>query len=248
MTNSLLKYIEVSRNKSLDRVPGADAFANVYFSGTTYSLWKAARGPTAQYSKGLVLDAGSGRGAWKGLIARGAERESLDVAPKGNEHVTWIADLMAMPQVPSERYDAVICHQVLEHIPQPPAAIAELFRVLKEGGFLVISVPHLSRQHELPHDYYRFTPNGLKRILEDSGFEVSLLEPYGGLLSFLHHQFSTAFLGIASVFRPLQWICTVLNAPLSVLAGRLDRSLDRSGILTLGVVAVAHKPLIDAHD
>jgi SAM-dependent methyltransferase len=196
----------------------------------------------------LVLDAGSGRGAWKSVIEAGATRESLDIAPKADEQVTWIADLTDMPQVPANRYDAAVCHQVLEHVPRPAAAAAELFRVLKPGGTLVISVPHLSRQHELPHDYFRFTPNGLARLLADAGFEIVSVEPYGGLCCFIHHQLATLVLGAAAMFRPLHALVAALNAPFSVLAAWLDRLIDPSGMLANGVVAVACKPQASSHD
>ena len=236
---SLTHYLQKARLRTLDRQPEADAFANVYYSGTTYSLWKAARGPTLEHSVGLVLDAGSGRGAWASIICQRATRESVDIAPKSGEVVTWIADLTEMPVVPSGRYDAAVCHQVLEHVPDPAAAVRELHRVLKPGGALVISVPHLSRQHELPHDYFRFTPQGLQRLLEDAGFEVRSIAGYGGVLSFLHHQFATAFIGIAAVSPALHWLATALNAPLSVLSTKLDAVLDRGKLLAVGVVAVA---------
>ncbi|WP_082826236.1 class I SAM-dependent methyltransferase [Croceicoccus estronivorus] len=242
MAKSITKYIQNARQKALDRDAGADKLCNIYFSGTTYSLWKAAFQPTSKYSKGLVLDAGSGRGAWSGIITRNAIRESLDIAPKANEQVTWLADITDMPQVPTERYDATICHQVLEHVPNPSAAICELFRTLKKGGTLVISAPHLSRQHELPHDYFRFTPRGLESLLRNAGFEIETITIYGGILSFLHHQFATVLIGLTSIFRPLLVVSTILNAPLSLASAKVDRFLDRSGLLAVGIVAVAHKP------
>lgn len=238
---TLTSRLQSSRLKSLDRQPAADAFENVYFSGTTYSLWRAAAGPTAQHSVGLVLDAGSGRGAWAPIISRGGTRESVDIAPKAGEQVTWRADLTDMPEVPSDRYDAAVCHQVLEHVPDPAAAARELLRVLKPGGTLVISVPHLSRQHELPHDYFRFTPQGLRRLLEDAGFEIRSITAYGGVFSFLHHQFATAFIGLAAIARPLHALAVVLNAPLSILAAKLDDALDRRRLLAVGVIATAVK-------
>lgn len=235
-------YLQRARAARLDRAPLASAFANRYFSGTTCSLFRAACGPTAQVSKGLVLDAGSGRGAWRDVIEHNATRESVDIAPKAGEQVTWIADLTAMPQVPSARYDGIVCHQVLEHVPHPVAAVNELFRVLKPGGSIAISVPHLSRQHELPHDYFRFTPQGLRRMLEDAGFEVQSMRHYGGVACFLHHQFATALLGLVSVAGPIEWLASALNAPLSVLCDRFDAWTDRRGLLAVGAVAVARKP------
>lgn len=242
MASGVVSYLQRARQKTLDKQPSADAFESIYFSGTTYGLWRAARQPTAHYSRGLVLDAGSGRGAWKSTIEQNATRESLDIAPKAGENVTWIADVTAMPQVPSERYDTAVCHQVLEHVSRPAAAISELFRTLKPGGTLVISVPHLSRQHELPHDYFRFTPQGLRVLLEDAGFELVSLKHFGGLLSFVHHQLSTAVLGLASVFAPLYKLAALLNAPIAVLAVILDETIDRSGLLANGVIAIATKP------
>lgn len=238
MTN-IIDHLQRVRQRELDRDPAADAFINIYFSGTTYSLWRAAKEPTSQHSRGLVLDAGSGRGAWAGVINRHAMRESVDIMPKAGEKVTWVADLTNMPQVPSERYDAVVCHQVLEHVPDPAAAAHELNRVLKPGGTLIISVPHLSRQHELPHDYFRYTPQGLKRLLEGAGFEVRSITGYGGVLCFLHHQFSMVFIGLAAFARPVHALATAINAPLSMLMMRLDELLDRKKLLAVGVVAVA---------
>lgn len=239
----LLKLIEKSRQRTLDRSPSAGAFTNVFYSGTTYSLWRVAEPLTRLASHQLVLDAGSGRGGWKQIIeSAGATRESVDIAPKADEQVTWIADLTHMPQVPSDRYDSIVCHQVLEHVPSPARAIAEMYRTLKPGGSLVLSVPHLSRQHELPHDYFRFTPGGLNRLLVESGFAVERVEIYGGLLTFVHHQLSTVLLGLAAVSRPTYLLAAALNAPFSWLTSAMDRVVDRRGLLANGVVALARKP------
>lgn len=243
MADALMSQLRKARQRTLDRSSSAQSFASIYYSGTTYALWRAAEEPTAKASKGLVLDAGSGRGAWQGVIERsGAVRESIDIAPKAAEQVTWVGDLTDMPQVPSRRYDAAVCHQVLEHVADPQAAANELCRVLKAGGALVISVPHLSRQHELPHDYFRFTPGGLQRLLHQAGFEVLSVKTFGGLCTFVHHQFSTLLLESSAIFYPLHRLCLALNAPLSVLAAAIDRVVDRNGLLANGVIAVARKP------
>ena len=47
--------------------------------------------------------------------------------------------------MPSGRFDAAVCHQVLEHIPRPAAALGELHRVLKPGGVLRLALPDLDR-------------------------------------------------------------------------------------------------------
>lgn len=235
--------LATARNRALDNNAGIQAFANRMFSGTTYSMWRAGESLTERAAQGLTLDAGSGRGGWAGVIARNGIRESVDIAPRGDEAVTWVADLQNMPLVPAERYDGVVCHQVLEHVPRPADALAEIYRVLKPGGMAVISVPHLSRQHELPHDYARFTPGGLRYLTEEAGFEIVELSHYGGLACFIHHQLATvacAALGAVPIIGvPL---FRALNAPVSHAVRAFDAFTDPGGLLANGVIALARKP------
>lgn len=240
---SLRQYLKQARERTLDRYPLASHWSNILYSGTTLTLWSAASGPTRNCSKGLVLDAGSGRGGWREVIARGGGvRESVDIVERPGESLTWIADLAHMKEVPDNRYDCVICHQVLEHVQRPWQALEEIVRVLKPGGAFVTSVPHLSRLHDLPHDYFRYTPNGLASLLEACGLELVDLEPYGGVFCFLHHQVATVIFGLAAVFRPLYLLCAVINAPVTLLVVALDSLLELAGRMPNGVVAMARKP------
>lgn len=247
--NMFARFLKRSRQKILDRHADANDPFNYLFSGTAFALWRRANRPTRNASQGLVLDAGSGRGAWRHVIAEGGgRRESLDIGSDGPESPDWVEDLTDMPNVPSERFDAVICHQVLEHTPAPAQALSELHRVMKPGGTIVVSVPHLSRRHELPHDYFRFTQEGLNRLMTDAGFDVVELIPYGGILTFLHHQFSTVLLGVLSILFPLYYIGIVVNAPFSILLAYLDPIIDRGGMLANGVIVVGVRRSADAVD
>ena len=235
-------YLKSRRGEILDRDASMNRFENIYFSGTTYSLWKVARDVTTRYSRGLVLDAGSGRGGWRDIILENAEkREGLDMQALEGEELDWVADLTDMPKVPSERFDAVVCHQVLEHVREPEKALSEINRVMKNDGHLVLSVPHLSRLHELPHDYFRYTPNGIVHMAEKCGFEVKELKTAGGLLTFLHHQFATLFIGLAGISRITYTLAAYLNAPLSVGSALLDRLFDRNALMPNCVVAILKK-------
>ncbi len=238
-------FLKATRQRSLDRHPLASDPVNIYFSGTAFTLWRATVDATRLHSKGLVLDAGSGRGGWRAVIeSTGATREALDITERPGTALDWIADLTAMPDVPSDRFDNVICHQVLEHVPRPQAAMGELARVLKPGGGLLLSVPFLSRLHELPHDYFRYTDAGLRILIEDAGLETVEIRSYGGIMSFLHHQFSTLFLGLATLTGPLYPVFVLLNAPLTLLAVGVDWLADRSGLAPCGYVAVVRKPAV----
>jgi SAM-dependent methyltransferase len=81
------------------------------------------------------------------------------------------------------RFDVVICEQVLEHVPDPFAAAVNLWELCAPDGHVIVSTPFLIRVHELPQydmrDYWRFTPRGLRTLLERGGLEVEEVGSWG---------------------------------------------------------------------
>lgn len=65
-------------------------------------------------------------------------------------------------EFPDATFDAAVCWSVLEHVPHPDRAVAELHRVLKPGGEIWVQLPFLFPYHESPRDYWRVTPDGLR--------------------------------------------------------------------------------------
>jgi SAM-dependent methyltransferase len=82
-----------------------------------------------------------------------------------------------------EAFDVVICEQVLEHVVDPWTAVANLRDLVVPGGSVMVSTPFLIRVHELPAygmpDYWRFTPRGLRTLVERTGLEVAELGSWG---------------------------------------------------------------------
>jgi SAM-dependent methyltransferase len=80
-------------------------------------------------------------------------------------------------------FDVVICEQVLEHVVDPCAAATNLRRLCAPGGRVIVSTPFLIKVHELPiyamHDYWRFTPRGLRTLLERAGLEIEAVGAWG---------------------------------------------------------------------
>lgn len=68
---------------------------------------------------------------------------------------------------PDAAFNAVVCWSVLEHVPHPQRAIAEMLRVLRPGGTIWVQLPFLLPYHADPHDYWRVTPSGLRVWMRD---------------------------------------------------------------------------------
>jgi len=76
-------------------------------------------------------------------------------------------------------FDTLLGIELLEHVPRPEALLTEFRRVLRPGGKLLLTVPFAAPLHQLPYDYRRFTPGGLRELLARHDFEIEALEPRG---------------------------------------------------------------------
>lgn len=76
-------------------------------------------------------------------------------------------DAQAMQVIPSDSYGCVICTELLEHVIEPRRVLAEIKRILKPGGLIIVTVPFDVEIHENQGqpDYWRMTPDGLRIML-----------------------------------------------------------------------------------
>ncbi len=121
------------------------------------------------------------------LPALGDRAETLDLNDFG-EYPDLLGDVCSpFPGWMDARYDAVIALALLEHVYDPPAAVANLRRALVPGGTLFLYVPWIYRYHAPPdlmfQDYQRFSRDGLAYLLRD--FEEVTLYPIRGKYSAL---------------------------------------------------------------
>jgi SAM-dependent methyltransferase len=148
----------------------------------------------------LLPEAESGGEQWQRVVLNAAvdrHLRSLDPARRSAVEISGAAhaqrpwrryesfrypefDLCA-PLDTSEAFDVVICEQVIEHVPDPSAAAANLRRLCRPGGHVVVSTPFLVRVHEIwgMQDYWRFTPRGLRTLLERAGLHVDAIGSWG---------------------------------------------------------------------
>ncbi len=214
------------------------------FTPATYSQLKCTLPLIQEYVRGdLLLDVGCGYMAIRREIeALGMEYHGLDIRPI--EGVQYVMDAQEMKGVPSDTFDAVLCLEVLEHVEFPQKVMREIHRVLRPGGALVLSVPHLSRIHDAPSDYLRFTSFGIAKLSAETGFTVILSHARAGLFSFLGHQVSTLLITSSWRIPVLKTIIWYINA---WLITRLSFAIDRwfpysRELFPLGYSVVAFKP------
>ena len=122
----------------------------------------------AHASARRTLDIGAQNGPYGAFFPH---RVGLDIRP--GTGVRIIGDAQALG-VRSGAFEVVLCTEVLEHLPEPQAAVDEMFRVLEPGGLLLLTTRFLFPIHDAPHDYFRFTKYGLRHLLRR--FEIVQLE------------------------------------------------------------------------
>ncbi|GAB4203773.1 MAG: class I SAM-dependent methyltransferase [Sandaracinaceae bacterium] len=112
-----------------------------------------------------LLDAGAGAGRYRRYCGhlrytsqdfgqydgvgdgKGLHSGTIDYAP-----IDIVSDIAAIP-VPDGSFDAVLCTEVLEHVPDPVRVIHELARILRSGGKLILTAPFASYTHIAPYFY-----------------------------------------------------------------------------------------------
>jgi SAM-dependent methyltransferase len=113
-----------------------------------------------------VLDVGCGDRPYERLLAGAAEVVGFDVP--GNPHADLHGSIDSIP-VDDASFDVVLCLQVLEHVPDPAAAVRELRRVVRPGGRVLLSTHGVYPYHPNPDDLWRWTHAGLERLFITNG-------------------------------------------------------------------------------
>ncbi len=145
-----------------------------------------------QYSKelsGNLLDFGCGAKPYKSLFTNATTYTGVDFENVGHPHLNEQIDVFYDgKKLPFEngKFDAVFASEVFEHIFNLEEMLPELNRVLKPNGKILITCPFVWNEHEVPHDYARYTQFALKHLLENNGFEIITIDKSGDFYMTLH--------------------------------------------------------------
>jgi len=85
-------------------------------------------------------------------------------------------DIDICRNVLNEKFDLIIAEQVFEHLIYPARAAKNIFSMLKDGGYFLITTPFLIRNHPEPNDCTRWTETGMRYFLEDAGFKIDQIK------------------------------------------------------------------------
>ena len=101
-----------------------------------------------------------------------------------NPDATLVGDLTRQNSLPTDAFDCIVCTHVLQLIFEVNKAVSEIYRMLKPGGVLLVAEPHVSMCGSEYNEIWRFTPEGLERLLAQAfGRGNVTVRPYGNSLT-----------------------------------------------------------------
>lgn len=154
--------------------------------------WMRAKAATVP-AGARVLDVGAGTCPYRELFAhcdyRTHDFKQYEGVKLGNTHeyghIDYVSDVAGIP-APDASFDLVLCTEVLEHVPEPIAALREMTRLLRPGGRLLVTAPLASGLHQLPfHFYGGYTPGWYQHFGARFGLHVREITPNGGFFRHL---------------------------------------------------------------
>ncbi len=126
---------------------------------------------------GRALDLAGGKSpSYLPLLPRTIELARTDIT--ASEGVVRV-DINAPLPFPDKSFDAVFLFNALYAAESPELLAREVHRVLKPGGAWFISSPFIANEMPEPHDYVRFTAEGLERLHKNAGFASVAIERMG---------------------------------------------------------------------
>jgi SAM-dependent methyltransferase len=106
--------------------------------------------------------------------------------------IDLVSDITAIP-APDASFDVVLCTEVLEHVPEPAAALGEMARLLRPGGRLLVTAPLGSGLHQLPFHYFGgFSPAFYREVAARCGLTVESITPNGGFFRLMAQEAARA--------------------------------------------------------
>lgn len=180
---------------------------------TLVSLAKKSKNP-------VFIDIGAGRQWYRNKIERYMSKYiALDHPTLSKHYQTSIdvfADIDKSIPLSKKSIDLALMIEVFEHLKNPQKGVVNIRKILKSDAFLIIHSFNNYPPHGFPPNYQRFTPLGLKNLLENNGFTVKKIKTFGNI-----YEVIAVYLNV--YLRPLIFLypLMLLNNILCLILGRL---------------------------
>ena len=170
-----------------------------------------------------------------GAIEEGLQNESWDTS-----RIDLVCDITAIT-APSASFDAILCSEVLEHVPEPTHALDEFARLLKPGGILILTAPFGSHVHMAPYHFCTgFSKYWYEHHLVKRGFRIAELSPNGDWYALLKQEI-TRLGGMERQLGSWSWPLAYVYSLLGVLYFRLRGKKRDEDLACFGWHCVATK-------
>ena len=172
-----------------------NAYRKACFADTYLLSAHVARASVETPHGARVLDAGAGEQQYRWLFDH-TEYVSCDFG-RGDDAWNYsglgaLCDLEALPWA-TETFDVCLLTEVLEHLARPDRVMAEVARTLRPGGRVYVTVPFAFPEHQVPHDFHRYTSFALRRLAETNGLVADEVVMRTGLAGFLAFYLDVGF-------------------------------------------------------
>lgn len=157
------------------------------FNQRTRDAWVRAKAITVPPGA-CVLDVAAGTAPYRTFFAHCdykthdfAQYKSYQDGSEGKyTALDYVSDIRHIP-VPDASFDVILCTEALEHVARPIEALAEMARIVKPGGRLLLTAPLGSGLHQEPYHFYGgYTPHWYRKFLAELGCEVMEITPNHG--------------------------------------------------------------------
>lgn len=170
-----------------------------------------------------------------GAVAEGSQNQSWDTS-----RIDLVSDIADIP-APDASFDAILCSEVLEHVPEPTHALDEFARLLKPGGVVILTAPFASNVHMAPYHFCSgFSRYWYEHHLALRGFEIKQITANGDWYAVLRQEL-TRLGGLERQRGNWAWPLGYIYALLGLLYFKLRRKQRAEDLACFGWQCVAIK-------
>jgi SAM-dependent methyltransferase len=195
---------------------------------------------------GIIFDCGCGDKPYKSLFAgKYSKYFGMDFPGSSNKKMLDFYGSGLYCPIKNDSFNTVLLIQVLEHTPDPERLLSEVFRVLKNDGIIIATIPFVYSLHCEPYDFFRFTNHGIKALFEKKFEIISLTNKTYFFSTFAQMLILHLWMPVKNIKNKLLYV--LIGLPVLVLIsiiqllGILLEPLSKDQKFTTGYCVIARK-------